>query len=81
MKEIVEKYEQEFKERNEIVKEEEDRQFFLRSENEKLRGELEKLLNEMDVLKKTKDEEVDFLNTENKSVTYFIFSIFILLIS
>ena len=48
----------------------------MRSENEKLRGELEKLLNEIDVLKKTKDEEVDFLNTENKSVTYFILKYF-----
>ena len=70
MKEIIEKYDQEFKERNEIVKEEEDRQFFLRSENADLREKLEKLNNEMEILKKTKEEEIILLKSENKTVRF-----------
>jgi len=39
---MIEKYEQEIREKNETIKEEEDKKFFLSDENEKINEELEK---------------------------------------
>jgi len=65
---MIEKYEQEIREKNETIKEEEDKKFFLSDENEKINEELEKNKLERENLIKLKDQQFEQWNFEKDSV-------------
>lgn len=67
-REIIDKFEEEIREKVRILKEEEEKTFFLREQNEKLSSRLETLLVEIENMKRINEEEIERVMSENEKV-------------